>query len=248
MDFKSHEVVVLPASKFGKVISLHNRKPVPFGLAPPREFKRPSDDLILVMDEAEHETALRVSLPAAEGQGVNAPRVVQVQARSPSRQEPAPDVRKKILISNVTRPREVIPENPQVAEASVEVDPDEASSSFEAIESSQAALEQVARKIDELEKSCIEPGEEVHALSDDPTGIDYIFAYNGKFLGHYRSSKRMTSRKVFTRVAQRLSEDLESFDPRRLELFKPTPLKIDREAASDQLHDESFSWFADSPK
>ncbi len=71
---------------------------------------------------------------------------------------------------------------------------------------------------------------------------DYIIAYNGAFLGQFRTWKRVTHRTVFKRIAQRLCEEMDDFDYRKLQLFRPVPVKIDLDSIDDFL-DEAFCWF-----
>lgn len=222
MDFKSHEEVVLPVKNGKKVIQIQKVKPQPGGLSPPREYKRPSEDLILLLSENEHSEALQE----------------EAQAHSPSPTIVCEDEQLEIL---------------RAAEATVEVpDTYESFESFheasealkqpEFIETKPTSRKKAAKKRSPQSKE-LDPDS---ALSSDPSCTDYIFAYHGKFLGHYRSSEKMASRKVFARVAQRLAETIASFDPLKLELFKPSLLKVDRESVSEQLKHESFNLFNDS--
>ena len=72
---------------------------------------------------------------------------------------------------------------------------------------------------------------------------DFIIAYDAAFIGHYRSSRRITNRTAFKNVAKRIAEGFEHFDLRKLELFRPVRLEIDLAVVDESEHD-SFHWFA----
>ena len=72
---------------------------------------------------------------------------------------------------------------------------------------------------------------------------DFIIAYDATFIGHYRSSRRITNRTAFRNVAKRLAEGFERFDLGKLELFRPVRLEIDPAVVDESEHD-SFHWFA----
>jgi hypothetical protein len=74
------------------------------------------------------------------------------------------------------------------------------------------------------------------------THRDYLIAYGGRFIGHYRSPRRITDRTAFRHVAQRLAEGIDGFDPQLLEVFKPLPLNVE-DRSLDAGEVESFYWF-----
>jgi hypothetical protein len=76
---------------------------------------------------------------------------------------------------------------------------------------------------------------------------DYIIAYDGAFLGHYRSQRRITNRTAFARIAQRLEECVEGFDISRLEIYRPVPVKVERPDSVSDILDGSFNWFGAPP-
>ncbi len=73
---------------------------------------------------------------------------------------------------------------------------------------------------------------------------DFIIAYEGVFIGHYRCEKRITNRTAFQRVARQLESALTTFDAENLELYRPVLLKITIPDALSECSDGTFEWFA----
>lgn len=83
------------------------------------------------------------------------------------------------------------------------------------------------------------------ASRKDATSQVYLIEYRGEFLGTYQPRRRTTARTAYKSVAEQLwQRDRDGFDADRLELYKATPIPVDREAWSDDLAGGQFSWFA----
>lgn len=77
------------------------------------------------------------------------------------------------------------------------------------------------------------------------TQPNFIIAYDGAFVGNYRAPLRTTGRAALQVVAHRLREKLGTkFDLDKLELFRPVPVRIDREKIAKDFAEGSFEWFS----
>lgn len=75
----------------------------------------------------------------------------------------------------------------------------------------------------------------------------YLIEYRGEFIGTYQPRRRTTARTAYKSVAEQLwQRDGDTFDAERLELYKATPIPVDRDRWSDDLAGGQFSWFAGS--
>lgn len=73
---------------------------------------------------------------------------------------------------------------------------------------------------------------------------DFIVAYDGMFIGHYRSSRWVSSQAAFKVVARELQQGMEMpLDLELLDLYKPTALKFRKPRDVDGVGDGKFSWF-----
>lgn len=74
---------------------------------------------------------------------------------------------------------------------------------------------------------------------------DFVVAYQGKFLGHYRSRRAIAPRVAFAIVARELRKRSGGFAPEHLELYRPTRLSVrNRTGAANTPDDGEFNWFA----
>jgi len=73
---------------------------------------------------------------------------------------------------------------------------------------------------------------------------DFIVSYQGEFVGHYRSSKRVTNRTAFQKVARVMMSSIDDFELEKLRLYRPVPLDIEPPESLDEISDESFHWFS----
>ena len=64
------------------------------------------------------------------------------------------------------------------------------------------------------------------ARSADGSG-DLLIGQEGRFIGHFRSEKRIRDRKVFEKAAHRLQEALEEFESRFFEDWQSVNLEVD---------------------
>ncbi|MFN0059359.1 MAG: hypothetical protein ACKVX7_12965 [Planctomycetota bacterium] len=61
-----------------------------------------------------------------------------------------------------------------------------------------------------------------------PAARDLIIVYEGRYLGRYRSSRRINHRTAYRAIARELSVRMgDEFDPRKVSLFKLVPIEID---------------------
>lgn len=75
---------------------------------------------------------------------------------------------------------------------------------------------------------------------------DFIISYDGAFIGHYRSAKRVTTRTAFKAVATQLYGRMgDQFDLEKLELYKPKPLVVQRDRIGKDFEEGKFQWFAE---
>ena len=81
------------------------------------------------------------------------------------------------------------------------------------------------------------------------TQRDFIICYDGIFVGHFRSQRRITNRSAFKLIGQQMIGILgEEFDPNHLELFKPVPLKLRGPQSRAELCVGEFNWFVPTPE
>ena len=80
--------------------------------------------------------------------------------------------------------------------------------------------------------------------SQDPFR-DFIIAYDGVFLGHYRSAKRITNRTAFQNVARVLASSTDDFAIEKLHLYKPVRLEVTLPGSLDEITGGQFHWFFD---
>lgn len=73
---------------------------------------------------------------------------------------------------------------------------------------------------------------------------DFVVSYQGHFIGHYRSARRISNRKAFEKVAALLQSSIDDFDIRELEIYKPVLLAVERPDSIDEISDGSFEWFS----
>ncbi len=75
---------------------------------------------------------------------------------------------------------------------------------------------------------------------------DFIIAYDGHFIGHFQSTRRIMTRSAFHKVARALLSSMSpsEFDVRKIELYKPIPLRVDYPESLEEISDGSFEWFA----
>lgn len=73
---------------------------------------------------------------------------------------------------------------------------------------------------------------------------DFIIAYEGTFIGHYRSSKRITNRTAFRKIAQELRESIDTFDMRKLKIYRPVPLEVELPDELPEASEEAFRWLS----
>ena len=85
------------------------------------------------------------------------------------------------------------------------------------------------------------PRKSSRASTDGPK--DFIACYSSRFIGHFRSEKRISNRKVFEKAARRLQEGFEEFDIRLLEIYKPVKLKVDLPEDMSKIAEGEFQWF-----
>ncbi len=74
---------------------------------------------------------------------------------------------------------------------------------------------------------------------------DFIIAYDGVFIGHFRSRRRITNRTAFQQVARQLHSTTSSFDVRKLQLYRPVPVDVEISESLSEISDGAFMWFAD---
>ncbi len=73
---------------------------------------------------------------------------------------------------------------------------------------------------------------------------DFLFCYDGRFLGHYHAAKRISNRTAFRTVARQLQGTMGSdFEPGKLQIFRPIPLAVDPSISERDLAAGSFRWF-----
>ncbi len=73
---------------------------------------------------------------------------------------------------------------------------------------------------------------------------DFIIAYDGVFIGHFRSRKRILNRTAFQRVARQMRSTASSFDEAKLQLYRPVPIEVN-DPDSLEISDGAFMWFGD---
>lgn len=73
---------------------------------------------------------------------------------------------------------------------------------------------------------------------------DFIIAYEGRLIGHYRSGRRVTNRTAFQNVARQLGAEIHGFDIAKLDLFKLVPVRVEKPQTLGELSPDSFRWFA----
>ncbi len=74
---------------------------------------------------------------------------------------------------------------------------------------------------------------------------DFVISYDGAFIGHYRTEKRMTNKMVFQIIAHAMKEKLgRKFDLSKVELYKPVLLKCERPQTHEKFGEGTFAWFA----
>ena len=74
---------------------------------------------------------------------------------------------------------------------------------------------------------------------------DLIIVYEGRYLGRYRSSRRINHRTAYRAIARELSIRIgDDFDPRKVSLYKLVPIEIDNalELATGAAPD-TVEWF-----
>ena len=74
---------------------------------------------------------------------------------------------------------------------------------------------------------------------------DFIIAYDGVFVGHFRSRKRITNRTAFQQVARQMHSTTSAFDVRKLKLFRPVPVAVEIPESLAEISDGTFMWFSD---
>lgn len=80
------------------------------------------------------------------------------------------------------------------------------------------------------------------------SGRDYIIAYDGSFIGHYRAPRPTTGRVALEAIAERLADKIgSSFELSKLSLFKPVKIRVRREAIDPEVQHGVFDWFGESP-
>ncbi len=115
------------------------------------------------------------------------------------------------------------------------------------------AISSVVEKLDRMEdqlKEGIDPVKARPAAAVPCTRQDhrdFIIAYDGSFVGHFRTEKRITNKKAFQKAATALRDKIYDFDPRQLQLFRPVLIKIENPESIPYVDGESFNWFGAPP-
>ena len=74
---------------------------------------------------------------------------------------------------------------------------------------------------------------------------DFIIAYDGVFIGHFRARKRILNRTAFQQVARQMHSITRSFDVRKLQLYRPVPIEVKTPDSLPGVSDGAFMWFSD---
>ena len=115
------------------------------------------------------------------------------------------------------------------------------------------AISSVVEKLDRMEDQLKEGIDPVKARPAAPVPRtrrdhrDFIIAYDGSFVGHFRTEKRITNKKAFQKAATALRDKIYDFDPRQLQLFRPVLIKIENPESIPYVDGESFNWFGAPP-
>ncbi|MGH9362191.1 MAG: hypothetical protein ACRD2T_09755 [Thermoanaerobaculia bacterium] len=73
---------------------------------------------------------------------------------------------------------------------------------------------------------------------------DFIFRYDGRFLGHFRARRPVTPRFAFGQVARELRSRLPDFKPELLTLYLPIKLRVKCFAGAEvAAAGGAFDWF-----
>ncbi len=72
---------------------------------------------------------------------------------------------------------------------------------------------------------------------------DFIIAYDGRLIGHYRSGRRVTNRTAFQNVARQLGAEILGFDIAKLDLFKLVAVRVEKPQTLGELNPDSYRWF-----
>jgi hypothetical protein len=224
MDFQPYSEVVLPPDK-GTGIRREKRKPrEKQSLAAPKEYKRSADSIaidIVQPDEVLTQGERDKIIPSSE-QKADASQ--QPAILDPTDNPDASSIHKKG--KGVTPP----PES--------EVPAAPAGSSLPAATSDQGLASN-----DATPSTAPTAKKTTTTSPSNDTPKDFIVAYDGRFIGHFRSEKRISNRKVFEKTARRLQEGFDEFDIRLLEIYKPVKLKVDTPEDMSKIGEGAFQWF-----
>lgn len=242
MDFKPHTEVVLPPEKGtgirpDRARARKRTEERALSLPPPREIHY-SNDMVLVMDEKEPVDTVTVLAPSPPPAGASPSSAGPSEGTAVETPASAPEA--------TTAPSS----GPQAgAPRAGDTDPAPAGGMAPWV------LEPGTAEVPAEGQA---PGREQPpstGRNEAPPGAprarrdvrDFIIAYDGRFIGHFRSLKRITNRKAFVKAAQRLVDVIDDFDLERLEIFKPVALAVARPENAEEIREEIFNWFTPDP-
>ncbi len=113
------------------------------------------------------------------------------------------------------------------------------------------AISSVVEKLDRMEDQLKEGVDPVKARPaaavprTRPNHRDFIMAYDGSFVGHFRTNRHITNKRAFQKAATALRDKMNDFDPRQLKLYRPVLIKVENPESIPYVDGESFSWFGD---
>ena len=132
------------------------------------------------------------------------------------------------------------PETPELANEE-EARPESAAPEV-APETPEVAVEQEPAAVDRVDTLLLEARAlRRQSLEDDRR--EFIISYDGRIIGEYRTTRRITNRTAFKKVAQRVCEGFKNFEIDKLELFKLVPIEIDPDTLED-VGEDCFDWFS----
>ena len=218
MDFKPFEKVVIPAKEAEALRQAKEAVESTNAIAPPREVTLDSD-LVLVIDEPPE-----TPRPGYETHILDGEKLVGLDG--------------EVCRTGSSPPPAVAPPDQVAPGGSVSVTPNEIGES----EGTRVAERRETTESAESSDSAPRNASEDRPKPAATTTRDFIIAYDGRFVGHFRTTRRVSNRGVFKKIAERLAEDIDDFEATKVSVYRPVALKVDP-SVFDESGEDAFDWF-----